>query len=68
MKAWAGDRLVLDGDHDCVGVVIAGQNADGSPYVVMAERRAHCVCVFPAPYAGMVPGAPVNCAPAVRPA
>jgi hypothetical protein len=50
-------------------MVIGGQNADGSlRYVAGWLSDGHIAFVFPAPHAGMVPGEPVNGAPAGRPA
>jgi hypothetical protein len=57
MRARVGDRLVPDGDHGRVGVVIGVQNADGSPpYVVKWLSDGHIAMVVPGPYTRIVAG------------
>jgi hypothetical protein len=59
MKARVGDRLIPDGNHGRVGVVIGVQNADGSPpYVVKWLRDGHIAMVVPGPYTRILPGNP----------
>jgi hypothetical protein len=51
MRAEVGDRLVADGDHDRVGMIIGVRNTDGSPpYVVRWLADGHIALVFPGPY------------------
>jgi hypothetical protein len=67
MRAEVGDRLLPDGDHSRVGVIIGLQNADGSPpYVVKWLSDGHIALVSPEPYARIVPNTPQN--GAARPA
>jgi Domain of unknown function (DUF1918) len=57
MRADVGDRLVADGDHDRVGVIIGLRNADGSPpYVVRWLADGHIALVFPGPYTRLLRG------------
>jgi hypothetical protein len=59
MKAEVGDRLVPDGDHSRVGVIIGVRNADGSPpYVVKWLSDGHIALVSPGPYTRIVRGTP----------
>jgi hypothetical protein len=56
MKAYVGDRLVVDGDGDRVGLVIGVQHEDGTPpYVIKWLSDGHVALVFPGPYARIVP-------------
>jgi hypothetical protein len=56
MKARVGDRLVVDGDGDRVGLVIGVQHEDGTPpYVIKWLSDGHVALVFPGPYARIVP-------------
>jgi Domain of unknown function (DUF1918) len=56
MKACVGDRLVVDGDGERVGLVIGVQHADGTPpYVIRWLSDGHVALVFPGPYARIVP-------------
>jgi Domain of unknown function (DUF1918) len=56
MRVSVGDRLMADGDHDRVGVVIGVRNADGSPpYVVRWLSDGHVAMIFPGPYTRIVP-------------
>jgi hypothetical protein len=56
MKACVGDRLVVDGDGDRVGLVIGVQHEDGTPpYVIKWLSDGHVALVFPGPYARIVP-------------
>jgi Domain of unknown function (DUF1918) len=66
MKARVGDRLVVAGDDDRVGVVIGLQHEDGSPpYVIRWLSGGHVALVSPGPYARIVPAeqAPADDAP-----
>lgn len=57
MKVSVGDRLMADGDHGRVGVIIGVRNADGSPpYVVRWLTDGHIAMVFPGPYSRIVRG------------
>jgi Domain of unknown function (DUF1918) len=57
MKVSVGDRLMADGDHGRVGVVIGLRNPDGSPpYVVRWLSDGHIAMIFPGPYTRIVPG------------
>ena len=59
MEARVGDRLVPDGDHHRVGVIIGLRNPDGSPpYVVKWLSDGHIALVFPGPYTRVVRGGP----------
>lgn len=59
MKAHVGDRLVPDGNHHRVGVIIGVWNADGSPpYVVKWLSDGHIALVFPGPYTRVERGGP----------
>jgi len=59
MEAHVGDRLVPDGDHHRVGVIIGLRNPDGSPpYVVKWLSDGHIALVFPGPYTRVVRGGP----------
>lgn len=56
MRAVPGDRLIIDGDPERVGVVIGVPNPDGSPpYVVRWHRSGHIALVFPDSYSALVP-------------
>jgi uncharacterized protein DUF1918 len=56
MKARVGDRLVVAGDDDRVGVVIGLRHEDGSPpYVIRWLSGGHVALVSPGPYARIVP-------------
>jgi Domain of unknown function (DUF1918) len=56
MKAAPGDRLIIAGDPDRVGEVIAVPSPDGSPpYVVRWRRSGHIALVSPDGYASIVP-------------
>jgi hypothetical protein len=56
MKAHVGDRLVVDGDGDRVGLIIGVQHKDGTPpYVIKWQSDGHVALVFPGPYARIVP-------------
>jgi Domain of unknown function (DUF1918) len=72
MKAVPGDRLIIDGDPDRVGDVIAVPNQDGSPpYVVRWRRSGHMALVSPDCYASVVPAgadqAVIRCRPLDEP-
>jgi uncharacterized protein DUF1918 len=68
MRAHVGDRLVVDGDGDRVGVVIGVQHEDGTPqYVIKWLSDGHVALVFPGPYARIVPAMPEAGAGAPRP-
>lgn len=55
MKARVGDRLVVDGDGERVGLVIGVKHEDGTPpYVIKWLRDGHVALVFPGPYARIV--------------
>ncbi len=59
MEAQVGDRLVPDGDHHRVGLIIGMHNADGSPpYVVKWLSDGHIALVFPGPYTRVMRGSP----------
>lgn len=56
MKAQVGDRLVIAGDDDRVGLVIGLRHPDGSPpYVIRWLNGGHVALVFPSQYARIVP-------------
>ena len=56
MEAHVGDRLVVSGDEDRVGLVIGLPNPDGSPpYVIRWLNGGHVALVFPSQYARIVP-------------
>jgi hypothetical protein len=55
MRAHVGDRLVVDGQGDRVGLIIGVQHEDGTPpYVVKWLSDGHVALVFPGPYARIV--------------
>ena len=57
MKAHVGDRLVVDGDGDRVGLIIGVRHTDGTPpYVIKWLSDGHVALVFPGPYARILPG------------
>jgi len=57
MKAQVGDRLVVDGDGDRVGLIIGVRHTDGTPpYVIKWLSDGHVALVFPGPYARVLPG------------
>jgi Domain of unknown function (DUF1918) len=56
MKAHVGDRLIVDGEGDRIGLVIGVQHEDGTPpYVIKWLSDGHVALVFPGPYARIVP-------------
>ncbi|MGE5286137.1 MAG: DUF1918 domain-containing protein [Micromonosporaceae bacterium] len=56
MKAHVGDRLIVDGEGDRVGLVIGVQHEDGTPpYVIKWLSDGHVALVFPGPYARIIP-------------
>ncbi len=56
MKACIGDRLVVDGDANRVGLVIGVQHQAGTPpYVIKWLGDGHIALVFPGPYSRIVP-------------
>ena len=56
MKACVGDRLLVDGNGDRVGLVIGVQHEDGTPpYVIKWLSDGHVALVFPGEYARIVP-------------
>ena len=56
MKAHVGDRLVIAGDEDRVGLVIGSRHPDGSPpYVIRWLNGGHVALVFPSQYARIIP-------------
>lgn len=56
MKARVGDRVVIAGDDERTGVIIALPHEDGSPpYVIKWMSSGHVALVHPGPYARIVP-------------
>jgi Domain of unknown function (DUF1918) len=56
MRAVPGDRLIIDGDPERVGVVISVPHPDGSPpYVVRWHGDGHIALVSPDCYTSIVP-------------
>jgi hypothetical protein len=56
MKAHVGDRLIVDGEGDRIGLVIGIQHEDGTPpYVIKWLSDGHVALVFPGPYARIIP-------------
>jgi hypothetical protein len=56
MKACVGDRLIVEGDVDRVGLVIGLQHEAGTPpYIIRWLSDGHVALVFPGPYARIVP-------------
>ena len=56
MRAVPGDRLIVDGDPERMGVVIGVPHPDGSPpYVVKWCRTGHVALVFPDSYSSLLP-------------
>ena len=62
MRACVGDRLIVEGDLDRVGLVIGLLHEAGTPpYVVKWLSDGHVALVFPGPYARIIPaGQPVS--------
>ncbi len=61
MKACVGDRLVVDGEGERVGLVIGVQHEDGTPpYVIKWLSDGHVALVFPGPYARIEPSHPAG--------
>ncbi len=62
MKARVGDRLIVEGDAERIGVVIGLQHETGAPpYVIKWLSDGHVALVFPGPYARIIPaGQPVG--------
>lgn len=56
MRAVPGDRLIMNGDPERVGVVIDVPHPDGSPpYVVRWHRSGHIALMSPDCYSSLVP-------------
>ena len=56
MRAFPGDRLIVDSDLSRAAEVIAVPQRDGSPpYVVRWERGGHIALVSPDNYTSIVP-------------
>jgi uncharacterized protein DUF1918 len=61
MRAHIGDRLVPDGHHGRVAVVIGVRNPDSSPpYVVKWLPDGHIALFYPGPYTRVLPGEPAD--------
>jgi hypothetical protein len=51
MYAEVGDRLIVSGDPDRVGLIIALPHADGTPpYVIKWQATGHIAMVSPGPF------------------
>lgn len=56
MNAEVGDRLIVNGDPDRVGLVIAVPHADGTPpYVVKWLSTGHIAMVSPGQFSRILP-------------
>lgn len=56
MRARVGDRLIVDGDQNRIGVVIAVPHRDGSPpYVIKWLANGHIAMVSPDQYTVISP-------------
>lgn len=56
MKAYVGDRLIIEGDTKRTGIVIGVPHADGSPpYVVRWLADGHIAMVSPDQYTMIIP-------------
>ncbi len=56
MRAKAGDRLIIAGGSDRIGVVLSALGPDGSPpYVIKWLKGGHIAMVSPDKYSRIVP-------------
>ncbi|HXP21882.1 MAG TPA: DUF1918 domain-containing protein [Streptosporangiaceae bacterium] len=56
MRAYVGDRLIIDGDPKRTGIVIGVPHEDGSPpYVVKWLANGHIAMVSPDQYTVIIP-------------
>jgi hypothetical protein len=64
MYAQVGDRLVLSGDHERIGLIVKVPRADGAPpYVVKWLATGHIAMVMPAQFARIIHAEPRTAIP-----